>query len=269
MPQKYLHKAPQTERYFDEVPALPIKGFSAFRPNRHAAGPAHQPALPTTFEGMGSYGFEMPVRELREPVYITAYSRYPEEFRDGLLTCEALAPCRDAMTDAACAHELPTGVKIFCEPWQYSMILTALAPVAHYFRPYHVICTGRFLGNVTAAVQGLRRALKVNVKWQAVCAVVVTNQQDSFLERLTMAMMEQAAHPSVSLAQKLEIALAEDYSDTRGCYVQVTNPNLENLLRGNSAAMRAQKEEALKSPVGRDDSTTWSSAASTSASSNC
>jgi len=78
---------------------------------------------------------------------------------------------------------------------------------------------------------------------------------------LSMAMMEDSRRDdSVSLAQQLEMALAEDYSfqDTLGCYVQVTNPQLENLLRG-------QKQPALMS---KDDSKTWSSNASTSASSS-
>jgi hypothetical protein len=269
MPQKYLHKA---DRHFEEAPALPIAGLNQWMAKTDSglrAGYAPVAPVSPAFD-MNSYGmpaFEMPVQEMREPVYITAYSRYPEEFRDGLLNCDTLAPCRDAMTAGGCAHELPTGVKIFCEPWQYSMILTALAPVAHYFRPYHVICTGRFLGNVTAAVQGLRRALKVNVKWQAVCAVVVMNQQDSFLERLTMAMMESHHEASVPLAKKLELALAEDYNDAPGCHVQITNPNLENLLRGNG---KSKELVGPKSPQSaKEDSKSWSSAASTSASSNC
>lgn len=107
-----------------------------------------------------------------ESVYITACSRYPEEFRQTLLTGETLEACREAMAAAGCPCELPSGAKVFCSPSQYNLIKDATVNFEGKLRPYHVLSSERYHGVVMTAIRSMRRALKVKVKWQSVCAYI-------------------------------------------------------------------------------------------------
>jgi len=112
--------------------------------------------------GFAESSSEPRTEQAAERVYLLQFSRYPEELRLALLEGNALRQCRDALKDAGYNASLPSGAKIFVQPWQYKDVKAAL--VGTELRPYHVVVSESLEYLVSESLQQIPRQLKIKIK---------------------------------------------------------------------------------------------------------
>jgi hypothetical protein len=93
-----------------------------------------------------------------ETIWLLHFKRNPEIFRQCLEDHVSLKSCRDALAEAGHEWNLPSGAKIFVQPWQYQQTIDALEqgewPV-HKLRPYHVVAAENLLPIVEESLSGV------------------------------------------------------------------------------------------------------------------